>query len=152
MFNSLTGNCSLMLTAPMLNNLDTCSINVNEVVSKQLYQFEICEFSVPCFDVRLEDDAVVVDGARVGFSIKSETRPTGFCCLESIGGGGKFRWKSSIIRSIAVLSSSTIVTGALRFAELKVPEIKDVKTHDACHPSIGTSRYYFETLIYKDYC
>ncbi len=81
-----------------------------------VYQFEICEFSVPCLDVLFDDEAVVVDGARVGFSFGS--RPEGFCCLASIGGGGKFRWKSSIILSIADLSSSMI--GTSRLAELEV--------------------------------
>ena len=52
----------------------------------KIHQFDICDERVPCFDVRFEDDAVVVT-----FSIVESRPEVGFCCLESIGGGGKFR-------------------------------------------------------------
>jgi hypothetical protein len=87
------------------------------------YQLEICDDRVPCFDVRFDDDAVVT------FSIV-DSRPelcVGFCCLESTGGGGKFRWKSSIMRSIALLSSLLSTSCLSRFdAERWISEMSSM--------------------------
>ena len=92
--------------------LNAClKILINDSTSKKIpgqlvrashYQLEICDVKVPCFDVLLDDDAVVV-----AFSIVDSRPDVGFCCLESTGGGGRFRWKSSIILSMALLSPET---------------------------------------------